>query len=294
MSRDDFDIPDLGPAEPDRIDRSNNGRQSAEPSRTEPKRSSGGLTAFLLVLLVAACAGLGYWVQLLNAQLQQERVAVSELQGQMSELRGLLNMAESSVEKSGSTMLDKIAALNLSAQKKYKHLDSEIAKLWTVAHQRNKPAIEKQRQQLAIQAKNLDTVVESIAIQNAALEAQKKTWLTAVSKLEKAQKGAKAQISTDLKKIRVEVNAAQTAVRLSEEAVMEEQMALTSAMRDLTDRLATLESTQRSNTFERRVKVNEEAIKAFDATRRELNRSLLQIKTKINRLQLSLEKQAKS
>ena len=103
------------------------------------------------------------------------------------------------------------------------------------------------------------------------------------------------QMGADLKKIRAEIAAAQTNIRLSEEALAEEQDALQKTQRGLTDRVAVLERGARSGNsgLQRRVKANEDAVKSFDAIRRELNRNLIQIKKKINALQLAVEQQSK-
>lgn len=317
MSRDDFDIPELGPAEPERIaPRNGNGSGNnghSEPPRNTPQAENNGggwFQTLLLIVLVAGCSGLGYWTLTLMDQLKVEQKNVAELQGQMREMRELLNMAESSAEKSGTTMLDKLADMSRTAQGKYQHFDSEIAKLWTVAHQRNKPEIEKQGKKLAEQAKTISAQKAQLAKLNKTLAALDKklkslNWLhkTLASKVEEGEKAQKEQTETntamvdkvkaDLAKVKADAVKAQIGVRMSEEAIQEEQNAVKDSMRKLTDRIAALENTQRKNALERRVKVNEDAIDAFDATRRELNRSLLQIKKRLNSLQLAVEKQSK-
>lgn len=323
MSRDDdFDLPDLGPAEPERAAarQNGNGASTVSPAPVQVKRSGGWFTSLMLILLVAACSGLGYWGLTMFEQLQAERKAVAELQQQMKEMRDLLNLAESSAQKSGDTLLDQLSSMGKVAQDKYKHFDSEIAKLWTVAYQKNKPELEKQAKQLAEQTKQLTEqkkllaeqdkqlkaqtdkqtgYVKQIAAQKKALDDAKKLLasqqkrLAAIDgKLDQNQATVKSLVDAELKKSRSDVVATQTAIRLSEEALTEEMTSLTASMRTLTDRIAALESSQRQNGLERRVKNNEDAVKSYDATRRELNRSLLQIKKKINELQLKLESQA--
>ena len=324
MSRDDFDIPDLGPAEPDRVTPSPSSTGATTASDVQPppvKRSGGWFQSFLLILLVAACSGLGYWGLTMYEQLQAERESVAELQAQMKEMRGLLNLAETSAQKSGDTLLDQVTSMSKAAQDKYKHFDSEIAKLWAIAYQKNKPELEKQAKQITGQSgqlKSLDKQLKSqdtqlkaqagkfseqakaIAAQTKALNAVKESLAVQQKKItvmsaevNKSKSSVKDLVSADLKKVRSEVVAAQTAMRLSEEAMTDEQAMLTASLRKLTDRTAALENGQRKNGLERRVKNNEDAVRAYDATRRELNRNLLQIKKKINELQLAVEKQVK-
>ncbi|WP_370279434.1 hypothetical protein [Pontibacterium sp.] len=314
MSRDDdFDLPDFGPAEPERVSTNNRHVDVVNPPAQTVKRSGGWFTSLMLILLVASCSGLGYWGLTMFEQLQAERKAVAELQQQMKEMRELLNLAESSAQKSGDTLLDQLTSMGKAAQDKYKHFDSEIAKLWTVAYQTNKPELEKQAKQLAEQKKQLAEqgkqlkaqsdkqagYVQQIAAQKKALDeakkslaAQDKKLSTIAGKLDQSQSTVKSLVDAELKKSRSDLAATQTAIRLSEEALTEEVATLTASMRKLTDRIAALESAQRQNGLERRVKNNEDAVKSYDATRRELNRSLLQIKKKINELQLKLESRA--
>lgn len=314
MSRDDdFDLPDLGPAEPERVSTNNRHVDVVSPPVQTVKRSGGWFTSLMLILLVASCSGLGYWGLTMFEQLQAERKVVAELQQQMKEMRDLLNLAESSAQKSGDTLLDQLTNMGKAAQDKYKHFDSEIAKLWAVAYQKNKPELEKQAKQLAEQKKLLAEqgkqlkaqsdkqagYVQQVAAQKKALNDAKKALaaqdkkLTAIGgKLDQSQSSVKSLVDAELKKSRSDLAATQTAIRLSEEALTEEVAALTTSMRKLTDRIAALESAQRQNGLERRVKNNEDAVKSYDATRRELNRSLLQIKKKINELQLKLESRA--
>ncbi|MDI3323247.1 hypothetical protein QKW35_02565 [Pontibacterium granulatum] len=314
MSRDDdFDLPDLGPAEPERVSTNNRHVDVVNPPAQTVKRSGGWFTSLMLILLVASCSGLGYWGLTMFEQLQAERKVVAELQQQMREMRELLNLAESSAQKSGDTLLDQLTNMGKTAQDKYKHFDSEIAKLWTVAYQTNKPELEKQAKQLAEQKKQLAEqgkqlkaqsdkqagYIQQIATQKKALDeaktalaAQDKKLSTITGKLDQSESTVKSLVDAELKKNRSDLAATQTAIRLSEEAMTEEVTALTTSMRKLTDRISALESAQRQNGLERRVKNNEDAVKSYDATRRELNRSLLQIRKKINELQLKLESRA--
>jgi chromosome segregation ATPase len=290
MSRDDFDIPDLGPAEPDRVvppARQNTPRNSAPRAVAEGRSSGGWFQSLLLILLVAACSGLGYLGLTMYEQLEAEKQTVARLQGQVNELRELLNVAESSAQASGNTLQDQLVSQGKTAAEKYKHFDSEIAKLWDVAYKRNKPEIEKQAALLAEQVKQLDKAEKALAAQEKLVKAQ----AASIKRLETQDSVSQAELDKALKQAGAQVEEARKALRLSEAALAEEMGGLVQSDRKLTDRIAALENQQRGNALERRVAVNEEAIEAFDATRRELNSSLLQVRKKLNELQLAVEKQ---
>lgn len=327
MSRDDFDIPDLGPAEPERSAPAAAPRSAPAVSASE--QSGGGwFQTFLLILLVAACAGLGYFGLTIFEQQQAERKTVQQMQTQVAEMRELLNLAESSAQKNGASLKDQLSGIQESQAGKDKTQDSEIAKLWAIAHQKNTPDIARldknleaqqalvaeQRKQLDVLRKKLSaqeklyadgqtqlkTLQADLSAQADSMSAAKKetaALAAALDKLNAAFDGQEQvspeQLAETEKKLRADINAAQTDIRLSEEAMTEEQTLLTQSLRNLTDRVAAVENGARKNGLEKRVRGNEDAVKAFDATRRELNRNLVQIKKKINALQLKLEQQAK-
>lgn len=290
MSRDDFDIPDLGPADPDRVApvaKSGATRKTAARKPAEARSGGGLFQPLILILLVAACSGLGYLGLTMYEQLESEKQTVATLQQQVTELRELLNVAESSAQASGSTLQDQIARQSSTAEEKYKHFDSEIAKLWTIAYQRNKPEIEKQAAQLAEQVKQLDKAEKALAAQEKLVKSQ----AAVIKRLETQDSSRQAELDKSLKQISSQIEEARKALRLSEAALAEEVAGLVQSDRKLTDRIAAVENQQRGNALERRVALNEEAIEAFDATRRDLNNSLLQVRKKLNELQLAVEKQ---
>jgi len=330
MSREDFDIPDLGPAEPERAGAAAE-RNGANPPVVNAERRSGGwFQSLLLILLVAACSGLGYWGLTLFEQLQRESQSVASMKEEMTALRASLNLAETSAQASGSSLQERLVAVEKTATSKNKHFDSEIAKLWAIAHQQNKPELARQskmmaeqekliaaqRDKLTAQDKQLAALQSSLDDQKKELDLVRKDLVARVqaSKEQDEQLAALArevsqaqanvtdqlaalqpQMGADLKKIRAEIAAAQTNIRLSEEALAEEQDALQKTQRGLTDRVVVLERGARSGNsgLQRRVQANEDAVKSFDAIRRELNRNLIQIKKKINALQLAVEQQSK-
>ncbi|ANG62091.1 hypothetical protein A8C75_06020 [Marinobacterium aestuarii] len=155
MSRSqEFDIPDLGPAREGAAP----GRGQAEPpprraAPVPPPPAKGGnlLHSLVLVLLTAAASGLGYWgyglQQQLNDSLEQQAQAAQRL----TDLEQLLEVTSDSASQSGQTLSGRLEQQGKTAAEKYQHFDSEIAKLWTIAYQSNKPKLEAQEKLLATQ-----------------------------------------------------------------------------------------------------------------------------------------------
>jgi len=335
--RDDFNIPDLGPAEPDRAPRYQNTNQNKPPAPQPTAVSGPGwIYSFVMIVLVVAIAGIAYWNLLLQESLNQREKQLQQMQTSLTDIKQSLNIAESSAEQSGQTMQQQLNSVRGTAEQKYKHFDSEIAKLWTVAYQRNKPKLESQDKALKAQDKTLKGQADSLAAnqsaigkQAKALESQKqaladqqKALAALESKLKASEKKNRSleqklaaldksvgtqlgKLKSDQKKqlqaatakqessVKDQLTKAQTQLSAEAEAMNEQQAELVTAQRELTDRLAALELKQRaagtSQTLERRVKTNEQAVQAFDSARRQLNRDLLQVRQKLNNLQLKIE-----
>lgn len=285
MSRDDFDIPDFGPAEMDERPKQPGGRKTSrqKPSKSEPRQGGGAGTAVLIFALFLACGGLGYMAFMQHQQSAALSMTVQKLQTQVTALQDSLSMAESEAQNSGSSLQAQLASLNNQVKSKNKQLDSEIAKLWTVAYQRNKPAIE------ALQAK-LDT------LSSQSEELDKK--ITSVSggisslyeRIDAATVAESDARSEDIKKIRTEIASLQTSFVLTEETVNEANRQLQAQQRELVDRVNALALSSDTAELERRVKTSEQAIKSIDNTRREVNNTLIQLKSRVNSLQLKVEK----
>lgn len=284
MNRDDdIHVPNMGPAEPG--GKSSSAAMHAVPSmvaESAPQRGGGSLIQTLvLLILVAAVSALGYFGFDMY-QLQQKRTAELELsRAQLTELREMLKVAEEGAEASGQSMLVRVAALEKGSKAKNKQLDSEIDKLWALSHRKNKPQIEKQAKTIASQAKTIKSLKSSVAKQ----DKQIKSLLALKAEADKLKKNLSAQ-TAEVQKL---VQRLETEVRSGTELIEVEQEEQRKTLRSLTDRTAALEG--RSNKeLERRVGLNEQAVRAFDGTRRQLNQDLFQVKQKLNSMQLQLEK----
>lgn len=193
-------------------------------------RSKLAPVAFLVALLGCGAAGYLYW------QNMQFVLALQTADARILEL-------EKQLEMTG----DESTASMTAVQAKLKWADSEIRKLWGVAHDRNRKAI----------AANADDIA-----------ALKKGAGSVDGKIKAALQGPVAEI----KLINDLLDAQQSAISQVES---KSQQQLTQ-VQDATDKLRQLEKTEAE--LKRRIAANEEAITAIDAFRRQVNQQLLQMR----------------
>lgn len=288
MNRDDdINVPNMGPAEPLDDSRSTpimSSTPDVKPHATtpaaEPQRSGGFLQALVSIVLIVAVSALGYFgFDLYDAQKQKE-ATFSQAQQQIEELKELLKQTEQGAEQSGQAIQGNVSSLEESLKQKDKQLDSEIAKLWAIAHQKNAPLIKEQGDQIKAQQATLKALQE----QAASHEKQ----LKALAGLKADNAKLKKAVNTEIANMTKRVARIETEVRTGTELVQEQLDEVLKAQRALTDRVTRLEG-KSTDGLERRVKVNEHAVRAFDGTRRQLNQDLLQVKQKLNNMQLLLE-----
>lgn len=337
MSRSqEFDIPDLGPAQDDARQGAGAGavRSAADSShgradrpaapRPEPAKNGGNLLhSMVLVLLTGASSGLGYWGYGLQQDLDASLAQQSQVAQRLADLEQLLEVTSDSASQSGQTLSGRLEQQGKTALEKYQHFDSEIAKLWTIAYQSNKPKLEAQEKQLASQTESLAQQSKQLDAQRAQLTQlndQLKTLraeldaragdvkslqagqqagdkaragieqqLATLSGLEKGQSGIKADLDKTVQEMKRAVATLDTQVRISEEVQSEKVIAQQQALRVLSDKVATLQASAGNADVARRVRVNEQAIQAIDGSRRQLNQQLLQLRQQLNDLQLRLQ-----
>lgn len=299
----DLDLPSFGPAEREPEIKASKpqpsgGRETQSvrgdnrpPADQIQKSGSGGngLSFFIILLLAASVGGLAYWNYLQHQQLlglESERQGMDE---KVLELQQLLQVAENSAAQSGETLQSQVQKQASTAQQKFTKLssetaklNSEVAKLWVVAHQTNTPKIAKLEKQL----KDIKALAES--------QVQSVKGLTvALAKLSKQVKSAEVQGSDAVKQvasIKQSAAALSTEFQVLSESIESEQSELSKKLSFLADEMKAMKASQGSAVgLERRVKVNEQAVKAIDGSRLLMNKELLQIRQKLNNLQLKVE-----
>jgi hypothetical protein len=221
MSRSqEFDILDLGPAQ-------DGGRQDAAPGRghaepphrraapVAPPPAKGGnlLHSLVLVLLTAAASGLGYWGYGLQQQLEDSLEQQAQAAQRLTDLEQLLEVTSDSASQSGQTLSGRLEQQGKTAAEKYQHFDSEIAKLWTIAYQSNKPKLEAQEKLLASQAELQTQQGKQFEVQAAQL-----AQLLPLAEQLEAQASQQQSQAAQLQSQATEVKSLQAAIAASDKA----------------------------------------------------------------------------
>lgn len=216
--------------------------RSPAPRAAEPPVSGGSPLALIaLVFALAGIAGSGF----LGFKLLAAQKHILTADTRIAELEGRLSVTSDESSQS----LTQVDA-------KLKWVDSEIRKLWGIANDTNRKAIDANAQKIAALEKSLP------AVQKTANDAK-----TVAGNLQPQITAGKAAIDDAV----VKLTAATSSIT--------EQRKL---LQDLTEQLDRTEG-QLANlrSLEAKTKTNEEAIAAIDAYRRTLNRDLLQIKQQL-------------
>ncbi len=261
-------------------------RPAAPTPPAEPRRGGGGfLLSLILLLLAVGCGGLGYLVMDLSATLGRQQEQLAKAQARLGELEQMLALTSDSANQSGATLTGRIGQLETQATQKYTHFDSEIAKLWTIAYQRNKPQLEEQKKLLEAQSAELEGVKQQLATASKQLDglggevkqvATLKQSLGALEKKLGAERERIGQVGAD-----------------AEFALSLERDERTKALQAAGSRLSALEKAQRGGgDLAPRVASIEQSIRAIDGSRRQFSQELLQVRQQLNALQLRLEQRS--
>lgn len=305
----DLDLPSFGPAEREpeiKVSgnapvsepkppangplQSSNGADRHQDGPVQKSGSGGNGVSFLIIILLAASVGgLAYWNYLQHEQLLGLESERQEVDKKVLELQKLLQVAESSAAESGETLQSQVQKQASTAQQKFTKLssetaklNSEVAKLWVVAHQTNTPNIAKLEKQLQEIKGLADTQVTSLKSLTADLASLSDKVKSATAK---SNDGSK-QIAA----IKQSTATLSTEFQVLSESLESEQKELSKKLIFLAGEMKAMKVDQGSAAeLERRVKVNEQAVKAIDGSRLLINKELLQIRQKLNNLQLKVE-----
>lgn len=261
-----------------------------------PKRGGGMLLSLILLLLAAGCGGLGYLVMSLSTQLGQQQEQLSQAQQRLGDLEQMLALTSDSASQSGATLTGRIGQLETQATQKYSHFDSEIAKLWTIAYQRNKPQLEEQKKQLEQQSVALDEQKKQLAQQVDEIASLKKQLTAAGTQLDsfsaelKQLAAVKQSLTTLDKQLVAERERIGKVGADADFALSLERDERSKALQAMAARLDTLEKAPRSGgDLAPRVASVEQSIRAIDGARRQFSQELLQVRQQLNNVQLRLE-----
>jgi len=288
--------------------------------RTQAK--SGSVATVLLSLLViislGAAAALGFWGMQLREQMSEQQVLIEQMNLWLESTDATLTQTSTTASRSGETLMGRVDDINTRLEDRIKHFDSEIAKLWTIAFQRNKPQLEEQGKTLAqlgetvvAQDARLKEALASLGVlrnEIASQVTQLSELSVAGSQMQKkldanasalTQQGSGvASLETQTKALQAELEKIDAAVATVEgralqiSSDMEFQFSVERDERaklaaDLNAKIAQASQSQGTSAeLERRLRTIEERLKAIDASRTALNTELLKVQGQVNGLML--------
>lgn len=289
MTRDEEfnDIPELGPAR-DALDNADiptlKPAVQKPPASPEPagsvaspvtSKSGSRLLSWLMLLLMVVIGAGGYWGLLHFNQLQKELIQANL---RIADLEGLINATDESANKSGAALQAQIQKFLQEEQQRAKHVNSELAKLWTVAYQRNKPKIAEIDKSVAELGKETDQLQKQQA-QN-------------IAGIDNAVSGF-AAVSTDLVALDQSVQRTTNSLK-----GLESQMQLRDQANQELDSLQDIQfsafekklaeiqrNPQVPQALAETVKEQQQAIEAINSFRKQANSEMLRLSRRIDQLQ---------
>ncbi|MEH6651861.1 MAG: hypothetical protein V7707_17710 [Motiliproteus sp.] len=289
MTRDEEfnDIPELGPAR-DALDtadiptlKATAEKQSASPSASRltassaADKSASGLMPWLMLLLMVVIGAGGYWGLIHFNQLQKQLIQANL---RIADLEGLINATDESANKSGAALQAQIKKFLQDEDKRAKHVNSELAKLWTVAYQRNKPKIAEIDKSVAELGKQTDELQKQQA-QNIAGIDNAVSGFASVS-TDMASFDQTLQLTTgNLKDL-------ESQMRLSDQANQELDSLQDIQFSEFEKKLAEIQrNPQVPQALADTVKEQQQAIEAINSFRKQANSEMLRLASRIDQLQ---------
>jgi len=286
-----------------------------------PAKSSSTATVLLSLLVLislGAAAALGFWGQQLKQQMTEQQVLIEQMNLWLESTDATLTQTSTTASRSGETLMGRVEEIGTRLEDRIKHFDSEIAKLWTIAYQRNKPQLEEQGKTLAqlgetvvtqntqitealaslgVLRKEIESQVSELA-KLAAADKQLSSELATSGKTLSTQSSQISALETQTRALQTEVETADAAMATVEGTLLQvssDMEILFSVERDERAKLATDlnakinqlgQSQGTSVELERRLRTIEERLKAIDASRASLNNELLKVQGQVNGLML--------
>ncbi|MBR9827250.1 MAG: hypothetical protein GYB41_01130 [Oceanospirillales bacterium] len=260
------------------------GSRAAPPQGQVPAEKRGGsvLLTFILLLLAAGGGYLGYNLMQQQQQLLGLQAELAQARDRVESLESMLAVTSDSAEQSGQTLQQRLQDVDTRMTTRLTHVDAEIAKLWTIAYQRNKPQLEQHGEQLKALQLKLSTAENSLASVRAQV-AKANEGVSQVATLKTEQAALKTAVQGRLGGVEKQLETLERSLKLESEGRLKIQKQLTEQLSGLSG------GNDASAELAQRIRQNEQAIKAIDGTRRQLSQDLLRIRQQLNNLQLKLE-----
>ncbi|WP_432697987.1 hypothetical protein ACQUQP_06490 [Marinobacterium sp. YM272] len=257
-------------------------RQKSEVARSDTGRGGGILLTLILLIMAGGTAAVGYWSLELKKTVDSQQAELTVMRERLAEMSEALALTSDTASQAGQTLMGRIGTLEETATDKYAHFDSEIAKLWTVAYQRNKPQLEEQQKALDAQRETLESLKAGLA----AAEKQLSSFAGTQDELASVKKSLSSLDSAlNEQKSRIESVSSDTSFALSLEK--DERVAAQQALGQRIDQIG--QSARSQGDLSGRIASIEQSIQAIDGSRRQFNQSLLRLRDQLNQLQLRVE-----
>jgi len=238
------------------------------------KHASNTLLGLIVVLLIVGAVGGGWVYSEQKQELTDLRTELKDALGFIRQSKLLMARFEGELSETGAEM----AEGDTEAQKKLKFLDSEVRKLWGVAYDRNRKAIGAN-----------DGLIRQHALELKSAASELKNVTSANKKQAEKLKGlvknlTRQQLSTQV------LQSELLAIKGSNEQLFSqiEQLEDASSVAMLVLRQE-INQLAKNEGVDVRVKQNEMAIEAIDASRLQLNERFVVLDRKLNDLQLSIK-----
>ncbi|OMH30337.1 hypothetical protein [Motiliproteus sp. MSK22-1] len=311
------DIPSLGSAR----DEMDHGEIPTLKPATDAKKAPGPISVekpsktlphSLVILLLAAIGGLGYWsfdqITKLELKLSAAELAVAQSQNRIADIEALVSAADESANKSGVALQAKLRQQLQEGKARVEHVDAEIGKLWAI-YQKYKPiiaALEKQQQahgeELASQRSELRTVGGSLDTIGLSLDQQTQS-------LNKTKESV-SEITTDLASLETNLSTVEkelSSIQAGGDKKLEQQQE--TFLRQLRDQdlanqeVDDLQAAQLSDIqnsiralrakpqlpadLQKQIAEHQAALESITIFRKQVNSELLKLRQRIGRLQTS-------
>lgn len=288
-------VPTLEP-EPPKKSISNSPEPGASPP-SSPRKGS-GVSIVLAVFALFASAAMGFWNFTLTQKLDDQSILIEQMNLWLESTDATLIQTSTTASQSGETLSSRLEQIGARVDERVKHFDSEIAKLWTVSYQRNKPLLEEQGKQLADQKAEVSDLSDGFKVLTQKLDKQDDT-LTNINQTQSLLSKATDQLLEDFASTQQQLtrlvsndNQAGESIKALEQRIAQLTSDLDfqlSIERDerakLVDRLEQT-SQSASETLMPRVSEIEARLGAIDSSRQSVNSELLKIKQQLNTLML--------
>ena len=282
--------------------------EPSAPAKTQPKpkapRASeapapargNGLLVGLVVVSLAATAAIGFLNYKMQQKLDQQSSLIEQMNLWLESTDANLAKTSTTASQSGETLQSRMEQVSQRLEDRIKHFDSEIAKLWTVSYQRNKPQLEEQGKLLDAQTSKLDKLAATVEVQSKELQKQIATVGVIQTASDSAAKDAKEALSKasgvdkQLKTLSdslAKLSKANSALQKQLTQLSSDTEFQLSIERDERAKLADrIQKGGDTLPIERRLVTIEERLASIDSSRKTVNDELLKVKQQVNTLLL--------